>query len=117
WQDLDQEIRDALLHGTGDRLFSFKLTGGNRKPTIVPFEGVIADLRKTRAETSSDGLRARLMAYQVGSVCPDCEGDRLNAAARSVRLGGLGFTDFMRKNLAEALDFVRGVKPRSVVPE
>ncbi len=111
WEDLPKAVRHAILHGTGDRLFSFKLTGGNRKPTIVPFEGVLADLLKTRAETSSDGLRARLMAYQVGSVCPDCQGDRLNAPARSVRLGGLGFTDFMRMNLAEALEFVRGVKP------
>ena len=102
WQDLPEETRRQLLHGTGDRLFSFKLRGGNRKPEEQTFGGVIADLERTRRETSSEGLRARLMAYQVSSLCVDCEGRRLGAASRAALLDGMAFDAFMELPLDEA---------------
>lgn len=110
WRDLDVDTRRRILRGAGDRLFSFKLKGGNRKPEVMRFEGVVNDLERTRAETTSDGLRARLMAYQVASECPDCRGERLNAAARAVRVNGAGFAEFMRMDLAKAFAFVRSTR-------
>lgn len=106
WSELPETTRHLLLHGAGDRLFQFKLTGGNRKPEAMPFEGVLADLDKTRRDTTSDGLRARLTAYQTSSLCPDCQGKRLNAQARAVLLEGVNITDFLSQPIASALGFV-----------
>ncbi len=59
WKTLPEEVRRAIMHGAGERLFSFKLHSGNHRPEALPFAGVLADLEETRRNTSSDGLRAR----------------------------------------------------------
>ena len=110
WKDLPEDIRHVILHGAGKRLFSFKLKAGNAKPEELPFEGVIADLKKTFSETSSDGLRARLMAYQVSSLCPDCEGTRFNKRVRSVLFNGASMDVFLGKSIADAGAFIETVR-------
>ncbi len=107
WKDLDPETRDILLHGAGERLFHFKTRPGNRKPEVLPWEGVVPLLERIRSETSSDGLRARLMAYQVSSRCEACDGQRLSPLARNVLLAGSRFTDFLTRSAGDALDWVR----------
>lgn len=106
WEELDEAVREQILQGTGERLFSFKLKGGNSKPEMMPYEGVLADLEATRRSTSSDGLRARLMAYQTSSRCATCDGKRLNAASLNVLIEGISITDFLRMSLQEAGAFV-----------
>ncbi len=106
WQELDEETRKTLLLGAGERLFSFKLKRGNTKPELTTFEGVIADLEQTRRETTSDGLRAKLMAFQTSSECTSCRGARLNARARSVFIEGRAFTDFAAMSVQAGFDFV-----------
>lgn len=112
WAELPEELRRQIIHGAGERLFHFKLKPGNTKPEVLPFAGVLADLEETRRTTSSDGLRARLMAYQTSSLCRDCGGQRLNARARQVRVAGLGFAGFMAMDVERALAFIQGLSAR-----
>ena len=107
WEELEPEVREQILHGTGERLFAFKLKGGNSKPEMLPFEGVLADLEETRRNTTSDGLRARLMAYQTSSRCADCNGRRLRAESLHVLVNGAAITDFLAMSLQDAEAFVR----------
>lgn len=106
WEELDLEIRQHILHGTGSRLFSFKLKGGSTKPETLTFSGVLADLEETRRTTSSEGLRARLMAYQTRHTCASCRGRRLQPSSLSVWIEGLAVTDFLQMSLHEAEAFV-----------
>ena len=110
WQDLDEAVKEAILHGTGEQEFLFKTKPGNRKPEPMRFEGVIADLERTRRETRSDGLRNRLLAYQTRHPCPDCQGARLKAASRAVLLAGKSYPDFLRNAIGDALKFVDGLE-------
>jgi len=109
WQELPEETRRTILHGAGDRLFSFKLKSGNRKPETMRFEGVLADLEETRRTTSSDGLRARLMAFQTSDRCAACGGHRLNARARNVRIEGRPVTDFFSGSVAAGHAFIESL--------
>jgi excinuclease ABC subunit A len=106
WEELAADVRSQILHGCGDRLFSFKLKGGNSKPESMRFEGVLADLENIRRHTTSDGLRARLMAYQTSSRCEACEGRRLRKASLSVLIDGHSITDFLAMPLQAAQAFV-----------
>jgi excinuclease ABC subunit A len=106
WSELEESVRRAILYGSGERVFSFKTKPGNRRPEPMPWEGVLADLERTRRETSSDGLRNRLMAYQTRTPCGGCGGARLGAFSRQVRLSGCGFAEFMDMTLESALRFV-----------
>lgn len=107
WEALDPEIRSQLIHGAGDRLFSFKLKGGNTKPEEMQFAGVLSELERIRKTTSSDGLRARLMAYQTSHKCVVCKGKRLRAESLSVLIDGVSIADFLRMSLKEAVAFVK----------
>ena len=110
WDELEPDIRDQIAHGTGERLFSFKLKGGNSKPDLMQFEGVLADLENIRRTTSSDGLRARLMAYQTSSLCESCQGHRLQRASLSVLINGKSITDLLEMSLQSAQTFVESLE-------
>ncbi|MGC6423448.1 MAG: excinuclease ABC subunit UvrA [Lentimonas sp.] len=107
WKELDEAIRNQILQGTGSRLFSFKLKGGNAKPETIPFEGVLADLEEMRRTTTSDGLRARLMAFQTSHRCESCQGKRLRPASLSVLIKGRSITEFLAMSLQDAESFVK----------
>ncbi len=109
WSELDPEVRRIILHGSGERTFEFKLRGGNRKAEVLPFPGVISDLQRVKKDTKSDGLRARLTAYQVSSLCPACKGRRLRPESLSVILDGISYADFMSMDLSTALAFARAL--------
>ncbi len=85
WRELPEEARHTLLHGAGERLFSFRLRR-MKQPRLMPFPGVLAMLDQSWRETRSDGFRARLTAFQVSAECPACHGTRLNPRAAAVRL-------------------------------
>ncbi len=107
WQDLSPEVKEAILHGVKGREFEFKLKPGNRKPESMPFEGVIADLIDTQLNSSSDGLKARLVAYQTSSICSTCNGKRLRPESLSVYIEGQSFADFMQMSISEANQWVQ----------
>ncbi len=113
WKELPEDVRRIILHGAGGRLFDFKLKPGNRKPEAMDFAGVIADLEDSKRNSSSDGLRARLMAYQVSSVCSDCGGSRLNTRARHVKIEGMAFTDFIGCGIEQAQHFIESIWSQS----
>jgi excinuclease ABC subunit A len=113
WDELEPEVREQVLLGTGSRQFSFKLKGGNTKPEVMTFEGVLADLETTRRTTSSDGLRARLMAYQTSSRCEACRGRRLKAESLSVLIEGRSVSEFLELPLDAAQTFIDDLSQES----
>lgn len=109
WEELDPEVRHQIIHGTGDRLFGFKLKGGNSKPETMPFAGALAELERIRKTTGSDGLRARLMAYQTSRVCEACKGRRLRPESLSVLIEDVSISDFLSMSLKDADAFVEAL--------
>ena len=107
WGELPRKIQKLLLLGDKSRKYHFKLKRGRAKPEEVEFKGVFADLEQTMLTTSSDGLRGRLLAYQVGSLCEACEGRRLSAYSRNVRLADRTFDSLLELSAQEAWGFVR----------
>ncbi|MDD2764221.1 MAG: excinuclease ABC subunit UvrA [Opitutaceae bacterium] len=112
WRELPEDVRRTLLHGAGERLFSFRLRR-MKQPKLMPFAGVLALLDQSWRETRSDGFRARLTTFQVSAECPACRGTRLNPRAAAVRLAvvagvgdpgrrSLSFPDFMSLDIATA---------------
>lgn len=106
WQDLPVDTRAALLHGAGERLFSFRLRR-TQQAEVKPFPGVIALLEAGRRETRSDGYRARLATFMTSGDCPACHGLRLNARSAAVLLAGQSFAGFTASDIRRALEFMR----------
>ena len=111
WRELPEEARHVLLHGAGERLFSFRLRR-MKHPKAMPFPGVLALLDQSWRETRSDGFRARLTAFQVSADCPACHGARLNPRAVAARLAGRGITEFFAMDVDTAHAFALAERTR-----
>jgi excinuclease ABC subunit A len=109
WRDLPAATRDALLHGSGERLFSFKLRR-MREPKAMPFAGVVADLMESFRETDSEGFRARLITYMVSGTCPTCLGGRLHPRSAAALLAGVRFPEFSAFDIRRAHAFCRDLR-------
>ena len=108
WRDLSSETRRMLIHGAGERLFSFRLRR-TQKAELKPFPGVIALLDVGRRESRSDGYRARLATFMASGDCPTCHGLRLNARSSAVLVNGKSFGVFDAMNIRAALEFTQGL--------
>jgi excinuclease ABC subunit A len=117
------------------RLFSFNSAHG-WCPTCQGF-GTLLEVRtegETEAEREVEIERAHEWTDDALPVCPDCEGRRLNALARAVRLplgrgakehGGFTIGEIGELSIDEAVRFFRTVKPagreariaRDILPE
>jgi excinuclease ABC subunit A len=89
WQSLDPEIRDVVLHGSGDTSIGFFYLDPNGKSSVKhhPFEGVLPNLQRRWRETDSSTVRETLNRLRSQRHCPDCAGSRLRAQARCVHVG------------------------------
>ncbi len=109
WQDLPAETQQMLLHGAGDRLFSFRLRR-TQKAESKPFPGVLALLDEARRESRSDGYRARLATFMSSGDCPSCHGLRLNARSAAVLLSENSFATFTAADIRRALEFMQSLR-------
>ena len=68
--------------------------------------------------TSSDTLRAKLLGFQQGRVCPECNGKRLSPYARSVLINNLSIGEFLSFPLGRHGNFYDPIKKmRNYFPE
>jgi excinuclease ABC subunit A len=90
WKKLPKEHRDWLLYGSGDRhiTFEWKMRGGGLWKHGDKWEGIVPQLLSSFKKTAAGPRRMQLEKYMRIVRCSTCEGRRLNAQARAVRVGG-----------------------------
>ncbi|MCG7913289.1 MAG: excinuclease ABC subunit UvrA [Candidatus Thiodiazotropha weberae] len=86
WKKLPKRIQKVILHGSGSEAieFSYHNERGRSVKKRHPFEGIIPNMQRRYRETESNAVREELTRYISSQPCPDCEGTRLNQAARHV---------------------------------
>lgn len=93
FQELSEEVKDAIFYGTGDAAKALR------------FEGVIPKLRRRWDRARSDTVKMGFSVLRSRSVCPECQGSRLRSDMQNVRLGNgktsLNIVQFMSLSLTE----------------
>jgi excinuclease ABC subunit A len=117
WRDLDPDVHRILIHGGGDRRFAIKVGRGKKAAVEKAFPGVLAELERAKAETKSEGFRARLTTYQTSQLCTACQGGRLNPASSHVLVGQKSLPDFFGADIASASRFLRDLQAKPDRPE
>jgi excinuclease ABC subunit A len=69
------------------------------------FEGVIPNMERRYRETDSMAVREELAKYQANKPCPECNGARLNLAARHVFVDGHPLPDLTSLPIRRAVAF------------
>ena len=89
WNELPEAARDAILHGTRDKI-DFHYDDGLRSyKTSKNFEGIIPNLERRWKETDSSWAREEIERYMAAAPCPTCAGYRLKPEAMAVKIDGL----------------------------
>ncbi|HOA05397.1 MAG TPA: excinuclease ABC subunit UvrA [Candidatus Fermentibacter daniensis] len=107
WISLDEEQRNAVLYGTGERrILKFQWEGGNSRGSMEgPWEGVIPRLERLYVSTSSEGSRINYERFFRKTPCSSCGGSRLRAEARSVLVSGRGIHELNSMTVQGVWDF------------
>ena len=89
WNELPEKIRQRILYGSGDEpiAFSYVMENGGKVTRKHKFEGIIPNLERRYKETESPVVREEIAKFISPQACPECEGQRLNRAARHVFVG------------------------------
>jgi excinuclease ABC subunit A len=90
WKDLPRAQAEQVLYGSGDRhiTFEWKQRNGAVYKHGAKWEGIIPQLLSSFKKTAAGPRRLQLEKYMRVVRCPTCLGQRLNAQARAVRVGG-----------------------------
>ncbi|MCW8307613.1 excinuclease ABC subunit UvrA [Acidiphilium sp. PA] len=89
WEDLPQQVRDAILYGAGESEIEFQYKDGVRAYGVSKsFEGVVRNLERRLRETDSIWVREELSRYQADRPCKTCHGARLRPQALAVKIDG-----------------------------
>ncbi len=107
YQELDDEIRQVLLFGSGKEKveMTFFNDKGQAKTKLAPFEGIIPNMERRYRETESNAVREELSKYLSHQNCPDCGGARLRTEARNVFVAGLTLPEVSRMAVGRAHEF------------
>ncbi|MEU2912257.1 excinuclease ABC subunit UvrA [Streptomyces massasporeus] len=117
--DPDKPVRDY----TETELHDFL----HREPTKVKvdginvtYEGLIPKVRRSMLAKDKDGLQPHVRAFVERAVtfvtCPDCDGTRLDEAARASRIKGINIADACAMEIRDLAAWVRGLDEPSVAP-
>jgi excinuclease ABC subunit A len=107
WQDLDEKVRQAVLHGSGKELigFTYLTDAGGRSQRRHRFEGILPNLERRYRETESAAVREELSKYISERPCLECGGARLNRSARNVFVGDTALPQIAVLPIDEAMAF------------
>ena len=107
----DKERHDLLYKQT----VKIKAKGIN-----VSYDGLIPKIRKSMFSKDVDSLQPHIKAFveraAVFKTCPACDGTRLNEAARSSKVHGLGIGEVCAMQITDVAEWLRGVDDHGVAP-
>ncbi|WP_132122548.1 ATP-binding cassette domain-containing protein [Actinocrispum wychmicini] len=117
--DPDKPIRKFTKKQLGDLLYKeptkIKVDGIN-----LTYEGLIPRIQKSMLAKEVDSLQPHIRAFVervvTFSVCPECEGTRLSAEARSSKIKGISIADACGMQISDLAEWVGGLSERSVAP-
>jgi excinuclease ABC subunit A len=110
WEDLPDNVRQAILYGTGKEDVELTYKDTARAYTVrKPFEGVIKNLERRIRETDSVWVREELSRYQAERPCGTCHGARLKPEALAVKVAGRNLAEVAELSIDKARDWFANV--------
>ncbi|MEU0132220.1 excinuclease ABC subunit UvrA [Streptomyces sp. NPDC006289] len=106
-----KEMRDFLHHEP----VKVKVEGVN-----LTYEGLIPKIQKSFLSKDKEAMQPHIRAFVERAVtfttCPECDGTRLSAGARSSKIERTGIADACAMQISDLAEWVRGLEHPSVEP-
>ena len=108
---INDEGLNAILYGTdGKKLKMKRVTSYGSGTYLSEFEGIINNLKRRYAETTSDYAITAIEEVMQECTCGECKGSRLKPEAMAVTVGGKNIYEFCSMSVSEELDFVNNLE-------
>jgi excinuclease UvrABC ATPase subunit len=86
----------------------------------LSYEGLVPRIQKSFLSKDVDAMQPHIRAFVERAVtfttCPECDGTRLNEAARASRINKVNIAEACAMQINELAEWMRGVKEPSVAP-
>ena len=107
FNELGETLRNIVLYGSGKEKIEFHYANsrGMQVRQKHRFEGVIPNLERRYKETESTAVREELTRFLNSQPCPNCDGTRLNRAARNVFIAERSIPEITGMSVGEARAF------------
>ncbi|WP_432725773.1 ATP-binding cassette domain-containing protein [Variovorax sp. W6] len=117
--DADKPIRKFTKNELHDLLYKeatkIKVEGIN-----LTYAGLIPTIQKSFLSKDVEAMQPHVRAFVdrvvTFSTCPECDGTRLSAAARSSKVKGINIADACAMQISDLATWVRGLKEPSAAP-
>jgi len=111
YASLDDKTKHAILYGSGKQRIEFNYADERGRTTTRrhAFEGIIPNMQRRYRETDSEAVRDELAKYLANQPCPDCNGTRLNVAARNVFIEDRSLPEIARLPIGETGEFFKAL--------
>lgn len=108
---LSEEALNAILYGTnGKKMKLNRVTSYGSGTYMGDFEGIVNNLNRRYAETTSDYSRASIEESMRECECSECKGSRLKHEALAVTVGGKNIYEFCTMPINEELEFIENLQ-------
>jgi excinuclease ABC subunit A len=114
WRELGSEQQRIVLQGSGGEMVTvrYKNQFGRVRTHETTYEGVVTNLERRYAQTSSTGIRESIEEYMTESECPACGGKRLRPESLAVTVGGKAIHEVSEMSVTNAALFTKGLSER-----
>ena len=118
WKKLSKRHRRLMLHGSGDDRVrvAFEHSHG-QIDWNMHYEGIINTLMRRYQQTQSEAMRRHYLGYFAEGSCDSCQGSRLRAESRAVRVAKMTLDTLSAMTIAEATDHFASFKMRGARAE
>lgn len=111
YKDLPEKAKKVIMYGTDGKKIKMQRKSVYGEGTYMKdFEGIINNVERRYAETTSEYSRNEIEQLMTAVECPECGGARLKKESLFVTVGGINIYEFCSKSIKDALAFLDGLK-------
>lgn len=110
-KNIPREKLDIIFYGSAEPIHVKTISSSGRiHESKKPFEGLLANLDRRYMETTSEWIREWIESYMTESICPRCQGKRLNEQALSVKINNKDISEVTNQSIGELVNYFKEIK-------
>jgi excinuclease ABC subunit A len=110
--EIDEEILNAILHGTGERIQLKNSPLGSSIDYMMTYEGIVKYIVNQKGDNLSKSAQKWADQFHKTCVCPECNGQRLQKEPLHFKIDGKNIAELAKLDISELSAFFSGISER-----
>ncbi len=109
-KDIPEEALDTILNGSSEPITLKNTPLGTNSNYFISFDGVIKYILQQQSNDTSKKAKKWAMQFVTNTICPECNGQRLNKEALHFRLNEKNIADLSHMDLSQLADWFSDIE-------